>query len=196
MRKTILLMIGVPLLNVAAQKRMPPPVIEGPSYSKGITKEQMWRAEKLQKELEKLVAAKYKGEVKSEIRQGPYETLLVRAWFPGAYPGTGVVSAFVDKTAVTYGIHGERDFADFVRAQGWLKREPEVEDFMKLLDFAQFEAVVMNMDHLEKARLSFRGEDLVLHFIRGFMPNGAYPTEVIVGKKGGVKVEQKTERKR
>jgi hypothetical protein len=198
MRKTILLICGAFFLSVRAQKppvhMKPPPPAGKTRPAPEISKEQLWAAEKLQKRFEQEVAAKYKGEVKSEVREGPFQTLLVRAYFPGAYPGTGVMSAIVDKTATSYGIHGERDFADFVRAQGWLKVEPDVDDFMRVLDYAQFEAVVMNMSHLEAPTLQNEGQGLVLRFVRGFMPNGAYPTEVIVAQTGGVKVIQKPDR--
>ncbi len=197
MRKTILLIGGVLFFSLRAQKppvhMKPPPLMGKVRPGPEITKEQMWAAEKLQKRLEQEVAAKYKGEIKSEVREGPFQTLLVRAYFPGAYPGTGVMSAVVDKTAISYGIHGERDFADFVRAQGWLKAEPDVDDFMRVLDYAQFEAVVMNLSHLEAPTLRNESQGLVLRFVRGFMPNGAYPTEVIIQRTGGVKVIQKTE---
>lgn len=196
MRKTLLpflLVSGLVAAPKERSKKLPPgPPVEGRKKAEPETnKEQMWKAERLQRQLEKEVTAKYKGEAKSEVRQGPYDTLLVRAWFPAAYPGTGVMAVVVDKNALSYGIHGERDFAEFVRAQGWLKAEPEVEDFMRLLDFAQFEAVVMNLSHLEAPTLKIEGDRLVLRFVRGFMPNGAYPTEVVVEKTGGVKVVQK-----
>lgn len=180
MRKTLLLMSLLVTLAPGAKRRDSEP-----------NKEQTWKAEKLQKELERAVAAKFKGEVQSEIKPGPADTLLVRAWYPGAYPGTGVMSAFVAKNATSYGIHGERDFAEFVRAEGWLQREPDVHDFLKLADYAQFEAVVMNLEHLEKPVIKNEGRGLVLYFVRGFMPNGAYPTEVVVGKTGPVKVERR-----
>lgn len=196
MRKTILglaLVSGIAAAPKPRSIKVPPPVPveERKKPSPEANKEQLWKAERLQKQLETEVTAQYKGEAKSEIRQGPFDTLLVRAWFPGAYPGTGVMAVMVDKNAASYGIHGERDFADFVRAQGWLKTEPEVEDFMRLLDFAQFEAVVMNLSHLEAPTLKIEGDRLVLRFVRGFMPNGAYPTEVVVEKTGGVKVLRK-----
>jgi hypothetical protein len=197
MRKTILGLVCVSGIAAAPKPRSiktPPPVpVEArQKAAPEANKEQLWKAERLQKQLEKEIVAKYKGDAKSEIRQGPFDTLLVRAWFPAAYPGTGVMAVMVDKTAVSYGIRGERDFADFVRAQGWLKTEPDVEDFMRVLDFAQFEAVVMNLSHLEAPTLKIEGDRLVLRFVRGFMPNGAYPTEVIVEKSGGVKIVQKS----
>lgn len=188
MRKTILL---IPILLALHAQRPPLPGEGKTRAGSAITKEQLWTAEKLQKRLEKEVAAKYKGEVKSDVREGPFRTLLVRAYSPGAYPGTGVMSSLVAPDAVCYGIHGERDFADFVRAQGWLKAEPDVEEYLRVLDYAQFEAVVMHLSHLEPPSLRIEGEALVLRFIRGFMPGGAYATEVVVQKIGPVKVTQK-----
>ncbi|MBN8222925.1 MAG: hypothetical protein J0L53_18570 [Spirochaetes bacterium] len=188
MRKMILAILI--LITVRAQK--PPLPGTGKAHPRdAITQEQLWAAEKIEKQLEKEVATKHKGEVKSDVREGPFQTLLVRAYSPGAYPGTGVMSVIVARNAVSYGIHGERDFADFVRAQGWLKAEPDVEDYMRVLDYAQFEAVVMHLSHLEAPVLRLQGDALVLHFMRGFMPGGAYATEVVVAKTGPVKITQK-----
>lgn len=127
------------------------------------------------------------GELRSEVVAVKNNCELVRAWHVGAYPGSGT-AALVVCGSRSYGRHGEFDFADLVREKGWLKTPPPLDEYFKFLDYAEFEAVVMRMEHLQKSELRIRNGELVLTFMRGFMPNGRRPTRVIVGATGKVRI--------
>jgi hypothetical protein len=51
--------------------------------------------------------------------------------------GLGVSTVIVDSDGRSYGHHGEHDFADFVRARGWLADPPAADVFQQLYSVAE-----------------------------------------------------------
>jgi hypothetical protein len=153
------------------------------------TGEQQWKAEQLQRELTRVLSESGgKKKIHSESFPGPEGVYLVRAWEEGAYPGTRVVSTIVDRDGTSYGVHGQLDFSVFVRRRHWLRELPEVDEFMKLLDYAQFEAVLMVIRENDEPRLALEQGALVLKFTRGFIPNGRARTTIRIGTRGPLKI--------
>jgi len=149
------------------------------------------RAVDLEKKLVLQASADAHGaQVGSEITPGPFNTKLVRAWIKDSYPGTGVYSAFVDEIGIAYGKRGSADFAEFVRKQGWLSTKPALADFIKLLDYAQYDAVLI-VDHREKKPdLSCSGNVLVFRFRQGFFPSGTQKVMITIGSTGKALIAQ------
>jgi hypothetical protein len=84
-----------------------------------------------------------KAKVEKLEQPGPAQVTIVGAKLHHAPPGGGVRCVLVDAGDVSYGKHGEKTFADFVRGRGWLTNPPPIDDFLRLLNAAQYDGVVM-----------------------------------------------------
>lgn len=129
------------------------------------------------------------------VRQedGPYGTVIAVAAYPKAYPGTGVYRAVVDRaTGVVYGRHGQRTFADFARARGWLKTPPPAEELVRFLNTALFDGIAM-FDLTTGTPPAVRAAEgkLVIEVVRRWMPSMSGERLVVtVGEAGAETVER------
>jgi hypothetical protein len=151
----------------------PPPLSQDPTSP---------RIEAVKKQLREIVA-KDSGpgaDIKTWAHPGPLDLVEVTAALEGAYPGSGVARVLIDDQGVTYGIHGDKDFADLCRARGWLGTAalPDARTLLKLVDTTNFEGVAMWLDKpAPKAERSHGNLVLTLH--RTWHPSGG-DTRVIV----------------
>lgn len=139
---------SVPLLSVQALPGSLPPSVE--SHLKKLLKERGVTAPKL------------------SVTQGPLDTHTVlgtpQEMGP---PGTPIVRVLL-KEGVSYGLHGEKDFAEFARKEGWLKTLPVKSIFFRLLNDAQFEGFLQIEE--DKSELSLGKEGL-----KGILVYRSYP---------------------
>lgn len=117
-------------------------------------------------------------ELSYEARPGPEGVTILRAQFPHASPGDGVASVVLFDGA-TWGVHGQRTFADLVRHRGWLAKPPKNEDLRRIADAACFEGIgaFINVEVSTGARLRIAGR-------RVTPPVGAETVVIEVGPEG------------
>jgi hypothetical protein len=113
-----------------------------------------------------------------EANPGPLGVTILRARFPHAYPGDGVASVVLFD-GVTWGIHGQRTFADLVRKRGWRAKPPRPGDLLRIVDAACFEG----MGSLHSVVVK-HGKRLRIEALRVTMPVGDLPVVVDVGPEG------------
>ena len=152
----------------------------------------------------KKVAAELKAEIEkdAQLKAYPVETdalaapcslTFVRAFAKGAYPGTGVFGVLMDADGVTYGKRGRKDFADLVRARGWLEKAPEAATLVQLANMALWDNLLA-VDESEPPVISKKDGGLTLRFMRRTFPSGAHETVVVrVEKTGAAKSEIKSD---
>src|SRR5581483_232075 len=117
----------------------------------------------------------------------------VRAFARGAYPGTGVFAVLLDADGTTYGRHGSQDFADLVRARGWLAKAPEAATLVRLANAALWENL-LQVDESEPPVISKKDGGLTLRFQRRTFPSGARENVIVrIGPTGKATAEMKPE---
>ena len=135
--------------------------------------------------LKSMLAAEAKGgEIKKLEQPGPADVTIVGAAIEHAYPGTGVLRVLVDRSDVSYGKNGDKTFADFVRGMKWLDSPPPVDDFIRLLNDAQYDGIVA-LEAVSPLRKTANGLELRFeHLVPG--PGNPTPTtwELVIPKKG------------
>ncbi|MBS2028637.1 MAG: hypothetical protein JST54_12095 [Deltaproteobacteria bacterium] len=52
----------------------------------------------------------------------------------------------LDADGTTYGIHGDKDFAELVRKRGWLSKPPETSALLRLIVAAMFDGRMLVLD--------------------------------------------------
>ena len=119
----------------------PPPPKKEPAMSSP-------KIESVKRDLSATLAKQFKGaKIDTRAEAGPVGLTVITAAVPGAYPGSGVLRVLIDDHEVTYGVHGEKDFADLVRARHWIEKDPpDADTLRRLVDFAFFEGVAIWMD--------------------------------------------------
>jgi hypothetical protein len=108
---------------------------------------------------------------------GPLGTTVVMAAIPDAYPGTGVRRVVLDN-GTSYGVHGEKDLAELVRARGWLAKPPAFDAYCGLVDAALFEGLSA-YDEASPHRLEQKGGALELQFVRRLHPSNTLETVTV-----------------
>lgn len=143
------------------------------------------RIDEIYASLAKMITAGY--DKNPTVKPQQYETLfdlwVVTAAIEHAYPGSGVARVLVDKDGVTYGVRGDKDLADLIRARGWLASPPDAISLRKLVDFAHMDGVGMMLD--DPPVLTKTKDGLLLTFYTTAMPPGPrYKSELTVGATG------------
>ena len=108
------------------------------------------------------------------VRQedGPFDTVIAVAAYPDAYPGTGVKRVAIDrKTAVAYGVNGERSLADFARERRWLETPPETTQLVRFANTLLFDGVAIFDDEPTKPSVRAKGGRLEIETVRRWMPS-------------------------
>ena len=147
------------------------------------------KIEAVQAELRALLAKSFKGattEVRAE--KGPLGLAVITAAIPHAYPGSGVLRVLIDDRGTTYGVHGEQDLAELVRAHRWNHEVPDLDALIRLINAALFEGVAMLMDAPAPSATAKDGT-LVVQVDRAWHPSGARSrVTVTVGPVGNATV--------
>jgi hypothetical protein len=106
----------------------------------------------------------------------------------GGYPGTGVRRVVVDK-GVSYGVHGDKDLAELVRARGWLSKPPAFDPYLRLVDAALFEGLSQADDH-ESHDVHVDAGVLELMFWRRTFPSNALEKVTVrIGRTGNALIQ-------
>jgi hypothetical protein len=151
------------------------------------------KLDQVARELRALIAkaAAPSAEINTWTHQGPLDSWVVAAAVKDGAPGSPVARVLIDKNGVTYGVHGEKDFADLVRSRGWLQSAPDADALMKLYDIAAFEGVSILIEKPPPTVAVAKGE-LTLTFYRKWHPSGGETrVDVKVGASGKAAVESK-----
>ena len=111
--------------------------------------------------------------IKTRHDPGPEGLTVIMAAIENAYPGSGVLRVLIDDAGTTYGVHGEKDFADLVRARKWLGDAPlpSADTLERLVDYCNFEGVAMWMDR-PGPKVDRKKDALVLTLYRTWHPSG------------------------
>src|SRR5262245_30143225 len=130
------------------------------------------KVKKIGEELKKLVLAEYRHLVEVSVREelAPLGLTVITACYPKAHPGTGMKRVLMDENGTTYGAHGEKDLAALVRDKGWLLQPPDPQEFLRLVNLAQFEGIAL----LQNPTPQFQkiGNQLQFRFFRTEHPSG------------------------
>ncbi len=132
------------------------------------------KIEAVKKELSAAVAKDSNGaQVNARSEPGPVGLTVITAAIEHAYPGSGVMRVLIDDNGVTYGVHGEKDFAELVRARKWLGDGalPEAAILQRLVDVAFFEGVAIWMD-APAPKVERGHESLTITLYRTWHPSG------------------------
>jgi hypothetical protein len=143
----------------------PPPLKKDPTSPK---------IEAVKKQLSAVLSKSEPGaKVETRANDGPLDLIIVTAAIPGAYPGSGVARVLIDDKGVTYGIHGEKDFADLARERHWLSDGaiPDAATLLKLVDNAFFEGVALWLDKPAPKYQRAHGA-LIITLYRTWHPSG------------------------
>jgi hypothetical protein len=143
------------------------------------------KIKKVQEELLKKVQSEYRHDVEISVREepGPLGLKVIVAYNPKAHPGTGMKKVLMDDDGITYGIHGEKEFAELVRAQGWCDAPPEPTAFLKLVNLAYYDGIGKFSD--TEFKLEKTSKDLVFHFVKIEHPSGKrIPVVMTIGASG------------
>jgi hypothetical protein len=137
------------------------------------------KIKKVGEELKRLVLSEYRHPVEVAVREEPAPLGLkaITACNPKAHPGTGMKRVLIGDDGTTYGIHGEKDFAELVRLKGWLQRTPDPREFLRLVNMAYFEGIALLQNPDPKFQKA--GDDLAFRFFRTEHPSGKR-TEVVM----------------
>lgn len=127
-----------------------------------------------------LTTAERGAKPRTDARPGPAGTVLVRAFIPDAYPGTGVAAGIVGPGGRLYGKHFDADLAELARRLGWKRGAlPSAEDAVKALHYARYDALLA-VDPAPAPAVVARGDGgLRLSFVRR-EPLGRQSYDVVV----------------
>jgi hypothetical protein len=175
----IALLAATPLTLMAAQASPPTPKSNNGNNSDDAIK----RATTKLQDVLRDEATRTGNVILTGLEPGVFDTAIVRVALKGAYPGSGVARVVLWNNA-SYGIHGEHDLGDLVRALGWLKQPPDTDSLVRIVNAAQFEGV-MAVDSAPPPSVTTSPDGLVLTMMRISFPSGARdPVKVVIGAQG------------